>query len=181
VKAAPEPARIVQFYAAPGLVERGDPVTVCYGVENAKSVRLQPSVEEIKPAVNRCFQLTPKETVTFTLFASGADGREVSRSITVNVVPRSRPAAAAPAPQQPASMIVTFAASAQEVERGRPVTLCYGVRDAVSVRLEPGGRTLDPVESKCFMISPPQTATYTLIVTGPGKRTEREQVTIKVR
>src|ERR1700734_336617 len=30
--------RIISFYASPGLIHRGDEVTMCYGVSNAKTV-----------------------------------------------------------------------------------------------------------------------------------------------
>ena len=46
------PARILQFYAASGAVDAGENVTICYGVEDAKSVRIEPPVEELKPALN---------------------------------------------------------------------------------------------------------------------------------
>ncbi|MGC1594293.1 MAG: hypothetical protein WA774_02990, partial [Candidatus Acidiferrales bacterium] len=34
--------KIVSFYATPGVIHRGDTVEMCYGVSNAKSVKLDP-------------------------------------------------------------------------------------------------------------------------------------------
>jgi hypothetical protein len=77
--------KILQFYAARGEVRKGDRVIVCYGVENAKAVRLDPPVEEVEPSPVRCFNAFPKRTTTFKLTATGKDGREVSASCTVPV------------------------------------------------------------------------------------------------
>lgn len=77
--------KILQFYAAEGQIRKGDRVIVCYGVENARAVRLDPSIEEIKPSPVRCFNAFPKRTTTFKLTATGKDGREVSASFTVRV------------------------------------------------------------------------------------------------
>jgi len=41
--------KIISFYAMPGTIHRGDDVDMCYGVSNAKSVKLDP------PDVATCF------------------------------------------------------------------------------------------------------------------------------
>jgi hypothetical protein len=77
--------RIVQFYAANDEIRAGDRVIVCYGVENARAVRLDPPIEELAPSPNRCFNTFPQRTTIFKLTATGEDGREVSASFTVRV------------------------------------------------------------------------------------------------
>ncbi len=77
--------KILQFYAARGEIRKGDRVIVCYGVENAKALRLDPAIEEVEPSPVRCFNAFPKRTTTFKLTATGKDGREVSASFTVRV------------------------------------------------------------------------------------------------
>lgn len=55
--------RITQFYAPPQ-VARGETANICYGVEGAQSVRIQPAVERLWPSFTRCFQGTPEKTTT---------------------------------------------------------------------------------------------------------------------
>jgi hypothetical protein len=46
---------ILNFYAQSGEIKAGDRDLMCYGVVNAKRVTLTPEVEQVYPAVNRCF------------------------------------------------------------------------------------------------------------------------------
>ncbi len=174
--AAPRPARIVHFYASPGLVERGGSATVCYGVENARAVRIEPAVETLGPSPNRCFTVSPRQDTRYTLIAEGVAGAPASQSLAIRVKAR------AAAPPAVVPLITLFAAAATEVAAGQPVTVCYGVRGAASVRLEPEGRALPPSEKQCFNVQPSVTTTYTLVVSGgAGGRSEREQIVIRVK
>ena len=79
-RAAPEakqpsglkPVKVLQFYAGSGTVARGEQVLICYGVENAKTVRLEPPIEKIAPSFNRCFQYSPSATSEIKLIATSA-------------------------------------------------------------------------------------------------------------
>src|ERR1700722_10619060 len=53
------PVRILRFYATTGSIAQGDKAQLCYGVENAKSVRISPSLEPVAPATNRCLEIVP--------------------------------------------------------------------------------------------------------------------------
>ena len=64
-------ARILQFYASASEIERGEPATLCYGVENARSVRLEPAVEKLTPALSRCFIVTPRADASYKLIVAG--------------------------------------------------------------------------------------------------------------
>ncbi|HEV2491351.1 MAG TPA: hypothetical protein VGT03_16220 [Candidatus Acidoferrales bacterium] len=79
---------ILNFYAAPGAVRRGDSFQLCYGVSNAKDVKLDPPVGSVWPALSRCLSVTPKKTATYTLTATDAAGSAKTASLTVTVVPR---------------------------------------------------------------------------------------------
>src|ERR1035438_4166503 len=46
-------ARITQFYTTKALVSRGDTALVCYGVENATAVWLEPPRQELSAALGR--------------------------------------------------------------------------------------------------------------------------------
>ncbi len=76
-------------------------------------------------------------------------------------------------------MIELFTASAEATQPGRPVTLCYIVRGADSVRIEPGPGALERPDKSCVTVTPQRTTTYTLAASGGGK-SEREHVTIRV-
>jgi hypothetical protein len=89
------PARIIRFYASTGAASPGQPVQLCYAVENARSVNISPLVAGKYPARNYCLQVTPEHTMHFTLMAEGYDGSVAARSITLPVqtlepMPRTR-------------------------------------------------------------------------------------------
>ena len=74
---------IVTFYAAPGAINRGDSSDLCYGVTNAKSVSLDPPSGEMWPSLDRCFQVSPKKTTTYTLTATDASGQTKTATVTL--------------------------------------------------------------------------------------------------
>jgi len=161
------PVRIVQFYGMPGAVARGERVTICYGVENAQSVRLDPPVEPVQPHWNRCFTAAPEATTTYTLTAEGAGGSRAAASFTIQVMP-------------PAPKILFVELSGKQLRRGEPLTVCYGVEHAVSVRLEPLGMDLKPVAKDCVRVYPPRTLKFRLIARSADGRQDREEFTVTV-
>jgi len=79
------PVRILEFYASSGAVLRGEMAMLCYGVENAKSVRISPLLRGIYPSANRCIEIVPEHTTHYTLLAEGYDGTVDARSLTLPV------------------------------------------------------------------------------------------------
>jgi hypothetical protein len=79
------PVRILRFYATTGSVTLGDKAQLCYGVENAKSVRILPSIAPVAPAANRCLEIVPDRTTHYTILAEGFDGHIVTRPLTLVV------------------------------------------------------------------------------------------------
>ena len=77
--------KIVQFYARDGELSRGEKTLLCYGVINAWLVRIKPPVGDAQPALNRCFEISPLETTTYTLTAQGAKGASAASLVTVRV------------------------------------------------------------------------------------------------
>jgi len=75
--------KILQFYTTKHTVKAGETVVVCYGAVNAKSLRLDPPVEPVWPALSRCFNLKPSKTTRFTLTAEGADHKTASESLEI--------------------------------------------------------------------------------------------------
>src|ERR1051326_9037450 len=67
--------KILQFYAREGSIAEGGKSVICYGVLHAKSVRIDPPVESVSPALSRCILAAPARETRYTLTAEGADGR----------------------------------------------------------------------------------------------------------
>lgn len=91
-------AQIIQFYAYPNVVLRGDQTSLCYGVAQVKEVKLEPAAGEVKPTFNRCLEVRPEKTTTYTLTATDASGKQVQRTTVVYVLsmqPEGRPKHAA--------------------------------------------------------------------------------------
>ena len=158
---------ITQFYARSGETTEGDPNLVCYGVRNAASVRMEPPVENLTPALNRCFFVDPPQDTTYRLVAEGADGRRAEQSFRVHV----KPAPAA---------ILMFATSERRVPIGEAVTVCYGVAHATAVRLEPNGWPLPLGTNNCTRFYPKVSTSYALVATSLGG-SDRKAFSVTVR
>jgi hypothetical protein len=75
---------IQMLYATPE-IRRGDTAQVCFGVANAKSVTLEPQTNPVWPSHNLCVDVKPNKTTTYTLTATGVDGKAVTQKVTVAV------------------------------------------------------------------------------------------------
>lgn len=76
---------ILQFYAVPGVIRRGQTAQLCYGVSNAKTVRLEPPSGAVWPSFSRCVSVAPSKDTTFTLTAVDAAGHSKTASVVVHV------------------------------------------------------------------------------------------------
>lgn len=76
---------ILQFYATPAAIHRGETAQICYGVSNAKDVRIDPPVENVWPSLDRCVDVTPKRNTTYNLIAQDASGHTEKATVTVAV------------------------------------------------------------------------------------------------
>ena len=77
--------RILSFRASVGTLLRGQKAQLCYGVANAKAVRISPVAAQVDPSANRCMEIGPRHTTHYTLMAIGFDGSVATRSLTVPV------------------------------------------------------------------------------------------------
>jgi hypothetical protein len=77
--------RILQFRASVGALMVGEKAQLCYGVANARSVRIAPMTAQVYPASNRCLEIGPRHTTHYTLMAVGYDGSVATRSLTLAV------------------------------------------------------------------------------------------------
>jgi len=77
--------KILSFSATPGAVGRGERVLLCYGVNNAKTVRIDPFVDGVGPALSRCVETHPRRTTEYTITAADNSGHSASEKLTVTV------------------------------------------------------------------------------------------------
>ncbi|MGC1482772.1 MAG: hypothetical protein WA789_03170 [Candidatus Acidiferrum sp.] len=76
---------ILSFYASPKVVRRGESAQLCYGVSNAKSVRLEPQTQPVWPSAARCVDVSPTKNTTYTLTIEDAAGNKKSQTVDVQV------------------------------------------------------------------------------------------------
>ncbi len=171
--AAFQPVKITQFYARDAVVIEGGSTVLCYGVADAKSVRLDPPVEAISPSMNHCIEVRPKGETHYTLTAEGVDGRTVAQSVTVRVG----------ADQATLPRITSFQIDgAKKDYSGQTVfSLSFAVQNAEEVSIDPAVfPTLHGAPSGQFSVKPDKTTTYTLIVKGKNGHVARRELTVQV-
>jgi hypothetical protein len=76
---------ILNFYALPGRIHRGEESQLCYGVSNAKTVTIDPPVEGVWPSLSRCINISPKKDTTYTFTAQDAAGNTKTATLTLEV------------------------------------------------------------------------------------------------
>lgn len=73
------------LYISPASIHRGQSAQLCYDVANAKTVTLDPPEGQVWPSHNRCLDLSPRNTTTYTLTIAGASGKSASQSVQLQV------------------------------------------------------------------------------------------------
>ena len=165
--------KILQFYAREASLTEGTPSVICYGVLNAKSVRIEPPVEGVSVSPNRCVEVAPERDTRYTLTAEGTDGHTISASFVLPVTPdvESLPG------------VTSFRIEDHKPDyRGRQVFLIsFGTRNPVTVDIDPPVfPTLHGAPNGRFYVAPERTTTYTLTVTGKRGHKARRQLTVEV-
>ncbi|HTX35737.1 MAG TPA: hypothetical protein VME43_11980 [Bryobacteraceae bacterium] len=164
--------KILQFYARDGVVLEGRQTVICYGVVNARAVRLDPPVADVSPSLNRCIEAAPEHNTRYTLTAEGASGQAVSASFEIQVEP------------DPAELprITYFRAGKPRIEDGRLIVrLEFGQENGQLVEIDPPVfPALHGAPLGQFYVAPHQTTTYTLTVTGKRGHRARRSLTVEV-
>jgi hypothetical protein len=168
-KAAAPAARILNFYASPPSIEKGSDALLCYGVEGASWVKLEPDVEKLNPALSRCFQVSPAVTTTYTLSVEGS-----SQKAEVTVTP-AQPKA------DRKQLIKYFVAAPMETMAGQKVTLCYGVQDTKAVKITPSSMEHKPSDKICFTETVNATTSFKLTAIGEKGVMQAKTVEVKVK
>jgi hypothetical protein len=163
-----EAARITQLYSTSAQVARGEKALVCYGVENARTVWMEPPRQELSAALSRCVEVFPTADTTYKLTAEGPDGKQVTRELKVAVgAPRAR--------------IVNVNVSALEVKAGELVSVCYTVEHAKAVTIEPIGFRGGTAGKGCATDQPRKSREYTISAIGTDGEKDQERVTVRVK
>ena len=76
---------ILDFYASPRAIHRGESARLCYGVSNAKSVTLEPQPRAVWPSPANCVDVSPVKTTTYTLTIQDVKGNSKSQTVDVTV------------------------------------------------------------------------------------------------
>lgn len=76
--------KILNFYG-PKTIRRGEQGLICYGVYGAKSVRIEPPVEKLHPAVAHCLEVSPSATTTYKLVAEDGAGHTATEELTIQI------------------------------------------------------------------------------------------------
>ena len=78
-------SRFCNFMPCLPAIQHGDVVHLCYGVSNAKAVKMEPQTDGVWPSLNHCVIVTPAKDTTYTLTATDANGQTKTQSVGVVV------------------------------------------------------------------------------------------------
>jgi hypothetical protein len=76
---------IQNFYASPGILHRGESAQLCYGVANAKTIKLEPYDKPVWPSYAHCVNVSPARDTTYTLTIADDKGHTETASFTLKV------------------------------------------------------------------------------------------------
>jgi len=79
--------KILDFYATPPTIHSGQKALICYGVNAAEGVRLDPPVAQLHPAVSHCFQVAPGRNTEYKLTIADRAGHTLTQSLAIHVTP----------------------------------------------------------------------------------------------
>src|SRR5207248_11257905 len=95
--------RITRFAINPTAVHG---MQLCYAVENARSARIDPEIGELNKLPADCPRISATRPTTYTLTATGEDGRSVQRSVSYQP------------PKPTAIKIISFTPQTQTINSG---------------------------------------------------------------
>ncbi|HXM43867.1 MAG TPA: hypothetical protein VN924_21720 [Bryobacteraceae bacterium] len=78
--------RIINFYAAPQGIRRGEQTKICFGVYGAKRVHIEPAVGDLHPAISYCLQVAPLKDTEYKLIAEDGVGHTATASLIIKIV-----------------------------------------------------------------------------------------------
>ncbi len=153
------------FTAAPASITSGQSSFLSWSVKDATSLRLDPGGINVTGSTSR--SVAPTTTTIYTLTATNSVG-SVTRNVTVTV-------GGVPPPILPS--IDSFAAAPASITSGQSSLLSWSVKDATSLRLDPGAINVTGSTSRSVTLT--TTTIYTLTaINNAGSVTRNVQVTV---
>jgi len=144
--------RILRFTADPATVNPGGVSRISWVVEGANSVNITPGPGSVDPRAGTT-DVSPAQTTTYRLTATGANNQQVVADVTVTV------SAAAPGVPR----IIRFVATPATINAGESANLSWTTEGGTQVSIS-GIGSVSPNGS--VTVTPTQTTTYTLTVAG---------------
>jgi hypothetical protein len=163
--------KITNFYPRDTVLVEGSKTVLCYGVTNAKSVRIDPPVDGVSPALSRCVEVEPKRETQYALTATGADGRTVSQSTTIRI---GSDTSALP-------KITAFKVEkcSKDYSGEAIFSMTFADQNAEEVSIEPVAfQPLHGAPFGNFSARVAKTTSYTLTVTGKHGHVAKKQLTL---
>jgi hypothetical protein len=155
---------LVYCYASPTNIIAGESTTLYYQSQNATSVSISPGVGT--EPTGGTVVVTPTQSTTYTITASGASGSvaancSVAVTVTAGTLPR----------------IVQFSAAPMSITAGQSATLVWAVDNSTSVSISPTIGNVSAAGTQT--VSPTATTTYTLTATNAtGNITAQATITV---
>jgi outer membrane protein OmpA-like peptidoglycan-associated protein len=140
-------ASILRFEAVPINIIRGESSTLQWATANAVTVTL--NGQSVQPQGSMV--VSPTQTTTYTLVATGTDGKPVNATAVVAVTAGDVP------------RIIQFGLNPSTINVGGQSQLCWQVENATSVSISPGIGTVDA--AGCRTVNPSVTTSYVLTAT----------------
>jgi hypothetical protein len=156
--------QITSFTASPANISAGQSSTLAWTVTGATSVSISPNIGSVNAQSGQT-QVAPTQTTTYTLTATGSSG-SVNATAVVTVGTGSS------GPQ-----ILRFAANPTTIQKGQQSTLSWSTNGGTQVSISGIGTV---AANGSTTVSPQQTTTYTLTVTGSNGQTVTAPVTVTV-
>src|SRR6185369_15078897 len=161
----PAAVRIVQFSAIPASLQPGQASTLSWVIDNATSATITPGIGAVDPRTGSV-SVTPTQTTTYTLAATGPNGT-INSTVTLTV--------GAPGTGNP--QILRFEANPVSIASGQSTTLSWATNGAATASISGVGNV--PINGSTT-VSPTTTTTYTLTATSSDGKTVTAPVTVIV-
>jgi len=164
--------KILGFYSPNGDLMEGDKTSICYGVLNAKSVRMEPPLPNVGVSLNRCLEVAPENDTQYTLFAEGFDGSVAMETFVIRTHP------------DPYTLprVKKFQLLRTIDDPGKRVFwLSFDTENAELTEIEP--KAFGPMGKSVggrFYVAPEKTTTYTITVTDKKGRKSSQSLTVEV-
>jgi RHS repeat-associated protein len=142
----------VTFTAIPTSVALGDSSALAWSTKNVDSCTMEPGIGSVD--IEGSFIVSPTETTTYTLTATGPGG-SLTAAETVAVT--------YPPPE------VSIGADKKTLETGQSAILSWISKYAASCAIAPGIGNVE--RNGSILVSPAETTTYTITATNPGGNT----------